>query len=181
VEFGDIGQGGQSEVVGGDGSYGAGCGEGAEDGFGGGFAVERVGAAEDFVDEEEGLRGVGAGLFDEGFEAFDFGEKFGFAFGEGVADDDGRAEVEGDHLQGLCGYRCAGEGEDGVGTDGAEEGGFAGHVGAGDEEELRVGVEGDVVGDGGVPGLVGVGEGFGGEEGGGWSCRSLHCAALRSR
>jgi hypothetical protein len=182
LEFGDFGEGGEGEVVGGDRAYGACRGEGTEDGFGGGFAVEGVGSREDFVDEEEGLSGVGAGLLDEGFEAFDFGEELGFALGEGVSDDDGSAEVEGGQPEGFGRDRSAGKSEDGVDADGAEEGGFAGHVGAGDEEELRVGVEGDVVGDGGGSGEEWVGEGFGGEVGGwGGDSRSLHCAALRSR
>ena len=54
---------------------------------------------------------------------------------------------------------CSGEGEDCVEADGAEQSGLAGHVGAADEIEACVGIEGDVVADAGLSGDERVAEG----------------------
>ena len=58
---------------------------------------------------------------------------------------------------------CAGPGEDGVETDGAEEGAFAGHVGAADDEQRRAFVKLGIVGDGLGGGQQRVGDGLAAE------------------
>jgi hypothetical protein len=52
----------------------------AKDGLSGDDAIVRVGAAEEFVDEEE--RGGVFAESEDGVEALDLGEEFGFALGE---------------------------------------------------------------------------------------------------
>ena len=74
---GDVGE---REVVGGERADGVRAIEGADDGSGGGEAVGGVGAAEDFVDEEEdGGAASEPATARIACEAFDFGEEFDLA------------------------------------------------------------------------------------------------------
>jgi len=129
-----LGEFGEFVVVGGEEGAGpGGVGEEFGDGPGKGEAVEGGGAAADFVEDDEG---VGGGVVEDvgGFGHFD--HEGGLALGEVVGGADaGEDAVDEADGGGFGGDEEAGLGHEDEEGDLADVGGFAGHVGAGDQVE----------------------------------------------
>ena len=116
-----------------------------DDGPGDGNSVEGAGAAADFVEDDQG---GGGGVVEDvgGFLHLD--HEGGAAADEVVAGADAREDAVDDaHAQGIGGDESTHLGHDDDEGDLPDVGGFAGHVGAGDDHDLvRVAVEERVVG-----------------------------------
>ena len=116
-----------------------------DDGPGDGEAVEGGGAAADFVEEDQAGR---RGVMEDGGDLAHFDEEGGAAAGKIIAGADAGEDAVGD------GKACLARGNEGTHLGHqddqgglAEVGGFAAHVGAGDEEKLlAAGLEAEIVG-----------------------------------
>ncbi len=142
-----VGDVGQRQIVRGDQSQGAMIDESLHDAGGADPAVVRVGAAQQFIQQEQ-HRTRAAGEGDDFAQARDLGIEAGTAVLQRILHANGDAQAERRNLEARGAHRSAGPGQHGVDPDGAQQGALAGHVGAADDPEPGFAAQLHVVADG---------------------------------
>ena len=129
-----VGDMGQRQIVRGDQPEGAAIDESLDDGGGADLPVVRVGAAQQFIQQEQNRAGT-AGERDNFAQTGDLGIEAGTAVLQRILHANRDAQAQRRNLEARGAHRSAGPRQHGVDPDGAQQGAFAGHVGAADDPE----------------------------------------------